>query len=336
MYLQELAHWVGSLLLTFSLVMIEYPTTILNTSNESWYERHGFNLGVMAIIWVFLALIAFNVVGGLVGVIAALFLVDDPTNVDAIMQVLSEQTTVFFWINTTGQITVFALGSLLVTRLAAEPGARRRFLRLQINSDTHKYILWAIILTIFAYPAVIFLGWLNAFLPVPGWMAEMQQSMDEMIAKLLGSENILWLGLFHIGLVPSICEEIMYRGYVQRSLEKSWGIWTAIIVSGLIFGAYHLQITRILPLAALGMLFAYITYVSNSLIPAMVAHLVNNGGQIILSTIYPEMLDQELNADTDLPWVLILPMVVILISAISIFHKRYLANIPSSLANTPE
>ena len=53
--------------------MIEYPTTILNTSNESWYERNGFNLGVMAIIWVFLALIAFNIVGGLAGVIAAVF-----------------------------------------------------------------------------------------------------------------------------------------------------------------------------------------------------------------------------------------------------------------------
>ena len=316
--------------------MLEYPTTISNSTNGSWYERHGFNLGVMAIIWVFLALIAFNVVGGVVGVIAAVFLVDDPTNIEALMQVLSEQTTVFFWINTTGQITVFALGSLMVTRLAAEPGARRRFLRLQINSDTHKYILWAIVLTVAAYPMVIFLGWLNAFLPVPGWMAEMQQSMDEMLAKLLGSENILWMGLFHIGLVPSICEEIMYRGYVQRSLEKSWGIWTAIIVSGLLFGAYHLQITRILPLAALGMLFAYITYVSNSLIPAMVAHLVNNGGQVILSTIYPEMLDQELTAETDLPWAGILFGVVLLITLLSILHKRYLASTLSSLPNTPE
>ena len=316
--------------------MLEYPTTISNSTNGSWYERHGFNLGVMAIIWVFLALIAFNVVGGVVGVIAAVFLVDDPTNIEALMQVLSEQTTVFFWINNTGQITVFALGSLMVTRLAAEPGARRRFLRLQINSDTHKYILWAIVLTVAAYPMVIFLGWLNAFLPVPGWMAEMQQSMDEMIAKLLGSENILWMGLFHIGLVPSICEEIMYRGYVQRSLEKSWGIWTAIIVSGLIFGAYHLQITRILPLAALGMLFAYITYVSNSLIPAMVAHLVNNGGQVILSTIYPKMLDQELTAETDLPWAGILFGVVLLITLLSILHKRYLASTLSSLPNTPE
>ena len=316
--------------------MSVYYTAISDTTNGSWYERNGFNLGVMAIIWVFLALIAFNLVGGIVGVIAAVFLVDDPTNIEALMQVLTEQTTVFFWINTTGQITVFALGSLLVTRLAADSGSRRRFLRLQIDSNTYKYVAWAICLTIFSYPTVVFLGWLNAFLPVPEWMAEMQQSMDEMIAKLLGSENILWMGLFHIGLVPSICEEIMYRGYVQRSLEKSWGIWTAIILSGLIFGAYHLQITRILPLAALGILFAYITYVSNSLIPAMAAHLVNNGGQVILSTIYPEMLDQELNADTDLPWVWILFGVVLLITLLSTFHKRYLASVPTSSPNTTD
>ncbi|MBU94761.1 MAG: CPBP family intramembrane metalloprotease domain-containing protein [Balneola sp.] len=316
--------------------MSVYYTAISGTTNGSWYERNGFNLGVMAIIWVFLAFIAFNLVGGIVGVIAAVFLVEDTANIEALMQVLTEQTTVFFWINTTGQITVFALGSLLVTRLAADSGSRRRFLRLQIDSDTYKYVFWAIFLTILSQPTVVFLGWLNAFLPVPEWMAEMQQSMDEMIAKLLGSENILWMGLFHIGLVPSICEEIMYRGYVQRSLEKSWGIWTAIILSGLIFGAYHLQITRILPLAALGILFAYITYVSNSLIPAMAAHLANNGGQVILSTIYPEILDQELSSDTDLPWVWILFAVVLLITLLSILHKRYLASVPTSSPNTTD
>jgi membrane protease YdiL (CAAX protease family) len=289
----------------------------------SWYERHGFNLGVMAIIWVFLALIAFNVIGGLVGVVAAMMMVENPGDISAIMQVLSEQTDVFFWINTAGQITVFALGSLWVTRLAAPKGQRKSFIRLQVDADTLKFVGWAIVLTLISYPTVIFLGWLNAFLPVPDWMAEMQQSMDDMIAKLLGAENILWMGLFHIGLVPSICEEIMYRGYVQRSLEKSWGIWVAIIVSGFIFGAYHLQMTRVLPLAALGILFAYITYLSNSIIPAMVAHLVNNGGQVILSTLYPEMLNQDLAPETELPWFGIVVAMVILFSLLTILHKRY-------------
>ena len=64
--------------------MSEYSTVNTDTNNVSWYERHGFDSGVMAIIWVFLALIAFNVVGGLVGVVAAVFLVDDPTNIEAL------------------------------------------------------------------------------------------------------------------------------------------------------------------------------------------------------------------------------------------------------------
>ena len=94
----------------------------------------------------------------------------------------------------------------------------------------------------------------------------------------------------------------MYRGYVQRSLEKSRGIWAAIIISCSFLEHIICKLPESCPFAALGILFAYITYVSNSLIPAMVAHLVNNGGQVILSTIYPEMLNQELTMDTDLPW----------------------------------
>ena len=106
------------------------------------------------------------------------------------------------------------------------------------------------------------------------------------------------------------------------------------------FGVHFWSISfanyRILPLAALGILFAYITYVSNSLIPAMVAHLVNNGGQVILSTIYPEMLNQELTTDTDLPWAGILIGVVLLITLLSILHKRFLANVSSSIVSTSE
>ena len=76
--------------------MLVNTTIISDSTNGSWYERNGFNLGIMAIIWVFLALIAFNIVGGLVGVIAAVFLVDDPTNIEALMQCLVNKQRSFF------------------------------------------------------------------------------------------------------------------------------------------------------------------------------------------------------------------------------------------------
>jgi len=142
---------------------------------------------------------------------------------------------------------------------------------------------------------------LNSFVPVPQAMAEMQETMAEMISSFLRSENVLLMGVFHIGLVPAVCEEIMYRGYVQRAFEKSWGIVAAILISGAIFGAYHLQISNFLPLATLGVFLAYLTYISDSLIPAMVAHFVNNGGQVVASNFYPEMLDQKVTQEMDIP-----------------------------------
>lgn len=145
--------------------------------------------------------------------------------------------------------------------------------------------------------------------------------MAEMISKFLKSDNVLMLGLFHIGLVPAICEEIMYRGYVQRSLERSAGIWGGIFISGLIFGAYHLQITNLLPLASLGILFAYITYISDSIIPAMFAHFANNGGQVIASSFYPEMLDETMTPETEMPWLLIIASMVVSAGLLFLLNK---------------
>ena len=72
-------------------------------------------------------------------------------------------------------------------------------------------------------------------------------------------------------------------------------------------------------------LFAYL-FLSNSLF--LLWQLICQQWRSVTGTIYPEMIDQELNADTDLPWVGILFGVVILIMLLSIFHKRYLASVP--------
>jgi membrane protease YdiL (CAAX protease family) len=146
-------------------------------------------------------------------------------------------------------------------------------------------------------------------------MAEMQETMAEMISDFLKSDNVLLLGIFHIGVVPAICEEIMYRGYVQRAFEKSWGIMAAILISGAIFGAYHLQISNFLPLATLGVFLAYVTYISDSLIPAMVAHFVNNGGQVIASNFYPEMLDEQISPEMEIP-IFLISLSIVLTSAL--------------------
>ncbi|MDX1638692.1 MAG: hypothetical protein R3281_12030, partial [Balneolaceae bacterium] len=52
-------------------------------------------------------------------------------------------------------------------------------------------------------------------------------------------------------------------------------------------------------------LLAYITYVSESIYPAMLAHLINNGGSVLVATYYPDSSVAELTPETMPPiWAL--------------------------------
>ena len=286
-----------------------------------WVERNGFAHWAVAFGWVLIALIAFNIVGAVVGVLGILLTTDD-LDPNVMMENLSSNFDILFLANSSGQILIMALATLLLVKLHAVKGERKEFLRLKLSANVWHVTLVGAILFVVAQPTILLLGWLNSFVPVPDVMAEMQETMAEMITTFLKSDNALLLGVFHIGVVPAICEEIMYRGYVQRALEKSWGITAAILISGALFGAYHLQISNIVPLATLGIFLAYLTYVSDSLIPAMVAHFVNNGGQVIASSYYPEMLDQQVSPDMDIPI-----LMVILSVAATTFLLYYLHQI---------
>lgn len=286
---------------------------------EPWVERNGFPHWVMAFAWVIIALIAFNIVGAIVGVIGVLA-VTDSFDMEVLAEQLSTNFDIIFLANSTGQILIMALATLLVVKLHAIKGQREQFLRLQLSRNVWVISGLAALLFIAAQPTILFLGWLNSFLPVPDVFKEMQESMAEMIAMFLRTENVLLLGVFHIGIVPAVCEEIMYRGYILRALEKSWGITAAILISGLVFGAYHLQPSNLLPLATLGVFLAYVTYISNSLIPAMVAHFVNNGGQVIASNFYPELLDEQITPEMDIPYLLVITSIIITAGLLYYMH----------------
>jgi len=83
-------------------------------------------------------------------------------------------------------------------------------------------------------------------------------------------------------LTPAICEEIAFRGYLLGNL-RPLGMKVTVILSGVLFGAMHLSLIRLLPLTVLGLLFSLAVYRVGSVLPGMVMHLVNNGTIIALS-----------------------------------------------------
>ena len=79
-----------------------------------------------------------------------------------------------------------------------------------------------------------------------------------------------------VALVPAFAEELLFRGLVQTSFARVTGGLTAAAVTGMIFGAYHLNPFSIVPLVVLGFYFGFLVHRSGSVFVAASAHFMNN------------------------------------------------------------
>lgn len=79
-----------------------------------------------------------------------------------------------------------------------------------------------------------------------------------------------------VALTPAICEELLFRGLIQRSFEAVTTGMRSALVTGLIFAMYHLNPFSFVPLAALGVYFGFLVHRSGNLTVAVSAHFFNN------------------------------------------------------------
>lgn len=276
-----------------------------------WSERNGFSHWALALIWIIIAFIGFQTVAGIVAVVLILFNMGESINADKVTDALTENLDLLFIGNSTGQILFLGLATWFFVRLHTSKKGRPQFLRFSTNLKTPYMLGVTAILIVAIQPTVWFLGWLNAMIPVPDVFTEFQSTQMKMIEDFLRGDHLLLLTLFHVGVVPAICEEVLYRGYVMRAFQKSWGPVAAILISGLLFGMYHVQLSNLLPLATIGILLGYITWVSESIYPAMLAHFINNGGSVLVGTYYPDTAFAELTPESMPPiWAVGLSVII--------------------------
>lgn len=278
-------------------------------SKKSWAEKNGFAHWAIALIWLIVALVLFQVVAG-VAIALFMFVSGDAEDTVDITTFMTDNVDLLFIGNSIGQVLFIGLATFLVVRLHLSDGTTRSFLRFKWQNDSVKYILYSALLVLLVQPIVIYLGYLNSLLPIPELFSDLQVSQYEMIENFLRTEGVILFGLFHVALIPAICEEVLFRGYILRAFEKSWGIILGIIISGIIFGMFHIQLGNIFPLAALGMILALMTWLSGSLWPAIVAHFINNGAAVVIGVNFPELLFTDVSADSLPPvWLLILSII---------------------------
>lgn len=96
------------------------------------------------------------------------------------------------------------------------------------------------------------------------------------------------LMLIVMALMPAIGEEICFRGFLYGGLKNKYGVKWAVVLSAIVFGAFHMSLVKLLPTAMLGACLAYIVSVSGSIYIGMVLHFVNNAFSV-LQMKYPDV-----------------------------------------------
>lgn len=95
--------------------------------------------------------------------------------------------------------------------------------------------------------------------------------------------------LLLFALLPALCEELLYRGVLAPTLAQRIGFWPGLLVSSLLFGLLHFNLSRLLPTALLGMAAGYVRLRSGSLWPAMLLHFLYNASLLVAATRLPSM-----------------------------------------------
>ena len=113
-----------------------------------------------------------------------------------------------------------------------------------------------------------------------GWLVNQLTTIDalvEIIEWQQSTINYYPLSLFlgSVVLAP-IFEELVFRGLVLNAMKQTFNNWIAVGVSALLFALIHWSWPEFISLFIIGSIYGWITVKSNSLLPALVAHITHN------------------------------------------------------------
>lgn len=163
------------------------------------------------------------------------------------------------------QITCLAVPAVLAVRLARVPlavglGLRWPGARAMVGAGLVGAGMW----------------YLNLWLVLPIVDRLSPVSLEDLAEQMQWTDRAaVWRALVVV-LLAAVCEELLLRGVIARALLPRARIAGATLASAMLFGALHVGGPNLVPATVLGIALGFAATTSDSAIPALVIHLINN------------------------------------------------------------
>ena len=172
------------------------------------------------------------------------------------------------------QLVVVVMPSLLMTSVLTRSPKQTLLLR--------KPAWWtlpaAVCLAASLHPAVNSLRVIvEQLYPMSAGMKDRQQQLG----SALGDAPNIWLVVLLVALVPAICEELAFRGFILSGLRHLGHKWWAIVLSSLMFGVTHTMLHQSLVTSVVGAVIGFVAVQTGSLFPGMLFHFTHNALAVI-------------------------------------------------------
>lgn len=144
---------------------------------------------------------------------------------------------------------------------------------------------WALAAAFFvaSLPVVAYSLWWNQQLDLPELLQGMEEGANRLLEAIFTFDSWLEFPLtfLAVAIAPAIGEELIFRGILQKQLERGTGSgWLAVLLTAAIFSAIHLQFAGFVPRFLLGVILGAIYLWTRNLWVPIVIHLLHNGVQV--------------------------------------------------------
>ena len=219
------------------------------------------------------------------GVISSAFGVsgmDMINDVEAFLETHGDRLNPYRFMQIISTLLIFGASALIMSYLLT--GSPWGYFRFSKRANIRS-IAYVPVIMILIFPVIALVHEYISVFPVPERLAQLEENLETFTLGLLAdpSWGIFLINFLMIAILPSVCEELLFRGVLLRQFNRiSGNFHVAILLSGLLFGMIHGQIFKFLPITILGILLGYMYWWTKNLWFPIAAHFFNNGIQVVL------------------------------------------------------
>jgi len=159
---------------------------------------------------------------------------------------------------------------------------------------------------------------IQIFLPTPELFLKYLESLK-------AETSVDWILLiFGVVIIASISEEILFRGFLQVSLERKGDITRAVILSSVTWTLIHVNPYWAIQIFITGVIMGFLAWRTNSVFPSMILHATNNFISLLFINYHlEESMDWYFLGDHVSPVVIVIAVgiLIICVRRISVYYK---------------